>query len=74
MPDDNPGLLDRQSYVDIVAYMFWLNGYPEGMTEAAGRRRWIEARANRLAAAQRSLMERRHDAASALLLLRRARR
>jgi hypothetical protein len=33
MPDDNPGILPRQDYVDIVAYMFSLNGYPAGADE-----------------------------------------
>jgi mono/diheme cytochrome c family protein len=33
MPDDNPGILPRQEYVDIVAYMFSLNGYPAGADE-----------------------------------------
>ncbi len=33
MPDDNPGILPRQDYVDIVAYMFSLNGYPKGGDE-----------------------------------------
>ena len=30
MPEDNPGALPRQDYVDIVAYLFSLNGYPTG--------------------------------------------
>ena len=33
MPDDNPGVLPRQDYVDIVAYLFSLNGYPSGPDE-----------------------------------------
>ncbi len=33
MPDDNPGVLPRQDYIDIVAYMFSLNGYPKGGDE-----------------------------------------
>lgn len=33
MPDDNPGVLPRQDYVDIVAYLFSLNGYPVGPDE-----------------------------------------
>lgn len=30
MPEDNPGSLERQEYVDIVAYIFSLNAYPVG--------------------------------------------
>jgi mono/diheme cytochrome c family protein len=30
MPDDNPGALSRDEYVDVVAYLFKLNGYPAG--------------------------------------------
>jgi hypothetical protein len=33
MPDDDPGILARQEYIDIVAYMFQLNGYPTGAAE-----------------------------------------
>lgn len=33
MPEDNPGMLARQEYVDIVAYMLSLNGYPTGQRE-----------------------------------------
>lgn len=33
MPEDNPGALPRQDYVDIVAYMLSLNGYPAGSAE-----------------------------------------
>jgi hypothetical protein len=30
MPEDNPGSLERQQYVDVVAYIFSLNAYPAG--------------------------------------------
>lgn len=30
MPDDNPGSLSTQQYVDIIAYIFKSNGYPAG--------------------------------------------
>lgn len=30
MPNDDPGVLPKQQYVDIVAYLFRLNGYPPG--------------------------------------------
>jgi len=33
MPEDNPGALPRQDYVDIVAYLFSLNGYTVGAEE-----------------------------------------
>ena len=33
MPDDNPGGLPRQTYVDVMAYMLELNGYPAGFDE-----------------------------------------
>jgi mono/diheme cytochrome c family protein len=33
MPDDNPGQLPTQEYVDIIAYILNLNGYPTGDAE-----------------------------------------
>lgn len=36
MPEDNPGALPRQEYVDIVAYLFSLNGYPTGAQDLPG--------------------------------------
>lgn len=33
MPDDNPGGLPRQTYVDVMAYILELNGYPAGVDE-----------------------------------------
>ncbi len=33
MPEDDPGILARQDYIDIVAYLFQLNGYPVGTSE-----------------------------------------
>jgi mono/diheme cytochrome c family protein len=33
MPEDNPGILARQEYVDIVAYIFSLNRYPAGQAD-----------------------------------------
>jgi hypothetical protein len=33
MPEDNPGSLERQEYVDVVAYIFSLNAYPTGSAE-----------------------------------------
>jgi len=30
MPNDEPGKLSHQQYVDVVAYLFKLNGYPAG--------------------------------------------
>ena len=33
MPDDNPGGLPRQTYVDVMAYILELNGYPAGADE-----------------------------------------
>ena len=43
MPNDEPGGLPKQQYVDIVAYLFRLNGYPTGAralsTEDAALRR-----------------------------------
>jgi mono/diheme cytochrome c family protein len=33
MPEDNPGSLERQEYVDVVAYIFSLNAYPAGSAE-----------------------------------------
>jgi mono/diheme cytochrome c family protein len=33
MPQDNPGSLKRKDYVDVVAYLFRLNGLPKGDAE-----------------------------------------
>lgn len=33
MPEDNPGILARQEYVDIVAYILSLNTYPAGAAD-----------------------------------------
>jgi mono/diheme cytochrome c family protein len=33
MPNDNPGQLPVQDYVDIIAYILNLNGYPQGDAE-----------------------------------------
>jgi hypothetical protein len=35
MPEDNPGILPAQDYVDIVAYILSLNGFPPGAEELA---------------------------------------
>jgi hypothetical protein len=36
MPEDNPGSLERQEYIDLVAYIFSLNAYPAGEAELPG--------------------------------------
>lgn len=36
MPEDNPGSLERQQYVDVVAYIFSLNAYPAGANDLPG--------------------------------------
>jgi mono/diheme cytochrome c family protein len=36
MPEDNPGSLERQEYVDVIAYIFSLNAYPAGANELPG--------------------------------------
>lgn len=36
MPEDNPGSLERQQYIDVVAYIFSLNSYPTGANEMPG--------------------------------------
>ena len=36
MPDDSPGSLSRQMYVDIMAYILRLNEYPAGEEELVG--------------------------------------
>jgi mono/diheme cytochrome c family protein len=33
MPQDNPGSLKRKEYVDVVAYLFRMNGLPAGDAE-----------------------------------------
>ncbi|HYV98585.1 MAG TPA: cytochrome c [Gemmatimonadaceae bacterium] len=33
MPDDKPGALPAQDYIDVVGYMMKLNGVPAGKTE-----------------------------------------
>ena len=35
MPNDNPGQLPLSDYVDVVAYILNLNGYPQGELELA---------------------------------------
>jgi mono/diheme cytochrome c family protein len=36
MPEDNPGSLERQQYIDVLAYIFSLNAYPAGASELPG--------------------------------------
>lgn len=36
MPEDNPGSLERQQYIDVLAYIFSLNAYPAGADELPG--------------------------------------
>ena len=36
MPEDNPGSLERQQYVDVVSYILSLNAYPAGANELPG--------------------------------------
>ncbi|MBI2616071.1 MAG: cytochrome c [Gemmatimonadetes bacterium] len=36
MPFDNPGTLPREQYVDILAYLFKLNGFPAGSRPLPG--------------------------------------
>ena len=36
MPEDNPGTLARQEYVDVIAYIFSLNAYPAGENDLPG--------------------------------------
>jgi mono/diheme cytochrome c family protein len=43
MPEDRPGALKRQQYVDMLAYIFELNGVPPGEDEMPGRKRALEA-------------------------------
>ena len=33
MPEDNPGSLERQQYIDVMAYIFSLNAYPAGAND-----------------------------------------
>jgi hypothetical protein len=33
MPDDDPGSLALSQYIDVVAYILQLNGFPEGEAE-----------------------------------------
>ncbi len=35
MPDDDPGSLTPQQYVDVIAYILGLNGFPTGTVELA---------------------------------------
>ncbi len=48
MPQNEPGVLAREEYADITAYVLWLNGFPAGSAElepddAALRRVRIDA-------------------------------
>jgi quinoprotein glucose dehydrogenase len=36
MPEDSPGSLKRQQYLDVVAYFFRMNGLPKGDAEMDG--------------------------------------
>ena len=36
MPEDNPGALARQEYIDVIAYIFSLNAYPAGPNDLPG--------------------------------------
>ncbi len=36
MPDENPGTLAREQYVDVVTYVLQLNALPEGPAEFTG--------------------------------------
>lgn len=36
MPYDNPGGLPRREYLDVLAYIFSLNGYPAGAADLPG--------------------------------------
>ena len=52
MPNDDPGRLPKQQYVDVVAYLFRLNGYPSGARalptdDAALKRVRIDSRPTR---------------------------
>jgi mono/diheme cytochrome c family protein len=33
MPQNEPGVLAREEYADITAYVLWLNGFPAGASE-----------------------------------------
>lgn len=33
MPEDNPGGMEQEQYVDVVTYLLKLNGYPAGPTD-----------------------------------------
>lgn len=36
MPEENPGELDPQQYIDVVTFLLSLNGFPAGDTELVG--------------------------------------
>jgi len=36
MPDDDPGILPREEYLDVTAYIFSLNKYPTGESDLPG--------------------------------------
>jgi len=36
MPDDDPGILAREEYLDVTAYIFSLNRYPTGESDLPG--------------------------------------
>ena len=43
MPEDRPGALTSQEYVDIIAYIFELNGLPAGRRELPHRKETLAA-------------------------------
>jgi hypothetical protein len=43
MPEEDPGALDPQQYIDVVAFVLSLNGFPEGEVELAGEDALLDA-------------------------------
>ncbi len=43
MPEENPGELDPQQYIDVVTFLLSLNGFPAGDTELVGDQEALRA-------------------------------
>jgi hypothetical protein len=43
MPEENPGELDPQQYIDVVTFLLSLNGFPAGDTELVGDEQALRA-------------------------------
>ena len=43
MPDDDPGSLPQQEYIDVITYILQLNGFPTGASELTADEELLDA-------------------------------